>query len=87
MEKQKLLNFATRSFSLPDICLRIREVLDDNRSDAQDIGRLIALDPSLTAKILKLANSALFRFPSQVDSIGKAVSVIGRRSTVQSGYC
>ena len=56
MEKQKLLNFATRSFSLPDICLRIREVLDDNRSDAQDIGRLIALDPSLTAKILKLAN-------------------------------
>lgn len=77
MEKQKLLNFATRSFSLPDICLRIREVLDDNRSDAQDIGRLIALDPSLTAKILKLANSALFRFPSQVDSIGKAVSVIG----------
>ncbi|MBU2979384.1 HDOD domain-containing protein [Alteromonas sp. C1M14] len=73
----KYINYATESFTLPQICLKMREVLDDNRSDAEDIGRLISFDPSLTAKILRLANSALFRFPSQIDSVSKAISVIG----------
>ncbi|QPG06313.1 HDOD domain-containing protein [Salinimonas marina] len=77
MSLENYASFAAQSFTLPDICLRIREILDDHRSDSDDIARLIAVDPSLTAKILKLANSALFRFPSQVDSISKAVSVIG----------
>jgi HD-like signal output (HDOD) protein len=42
-----------------------------------DVARLISVDPSLSMKILRLSNSALFRFPSQIDSIAKAVSVIG----------
>jgi len=77
MPLEKYVSFATKSFSLPDICVRIRSVIDDPRSDADDIGRLIGLDPSLTAKVLRLANSSLFRFPSQVESIAKAISVIG----------
>ena len=74
---EKYVKFATQSFTFPSVCVKIREVLDDARSDMDDIGQLIAVDPSLTAKILRLANSALFRFPSQIDSISKAVSVIG----------
>lgn len=74
---EKYVEYATQSFTLPNICLRLRDMLDDNRSDMDDLARLIGIDPSLTAKILKMANSALFRFPSQVDSITKAVSVIG----------
>ena len=53
---------ATQSFTMPDICIRLRSVLDDPRSDISDIGKLISVDPSLSGKILKLANSALFRF-------------------------
>lgn len=68
---------ATASFVLPDICLRIRQMLDDHNSDIEDIGNLVSLDPSLASKLLKLANSPLFRFRSQVDSIAKAVNVLG----------
>ncbi|MDO6695002.1 HDOD domain-containing protein [Aliiglaciecola sp. 3_MG-2023] len=68
---------ASASFALPEICLRIREMLDDHQSDVDDIGNLISLDPSLASKLLKLANSPLFRFRSQVDNIGKAVSILG----------
>ncbi|GGW93923.1 HDOD domain-containing protein [Alteromonas halophila] len=77
MSMDKFVNVAAKSFTLPDVCLRIRDVLDDPRSDANDIATFISVDPSLTAKVLKLANSALFRFPSQIDSIAKAVNVIG----------
>ncbi|MBU2876910.1 HDOD domain-containing protein [Aliiglaciecola lipolytica] len=68
---------ASTSFALPDICLRIRQMLDDHQSDVEDIGNLVSLDPSLASKLLKLANSPLFRFRSQVDNIGKAVNILG----------
>ncbi|WP_297821008.1 HDOD domain-containing protein [uncultured Paraglaciecola sp.] len=68
---------ASQSFTLPDICQRIRAMLDDGRSDFEDISQFIALDPSLSSKLLKLANSPLFRFESQIDSLTKAVNIIG----------
>lgn len=77
MSLAKYVSFAANSFTLPDICLRLRNMLDDPRSGADDIAKLISVDPSLTAKILRLANSALFRFPSQIESISKAVNIIG----------
>ena len=77
MTLNKYVALAAKSFALPEVCIRIRAVLDDPRSSAEDLGALISVDPSLTAKVLRLANSALFRFPSQVESISKAISVIG----------
>lgn len=68
---------ASQSFALPDICVRIRSMLDDGQSDLDDIGKLISLDPSLSSKLLKLANSPLFRFESQIDSLPKAINIIG----------
>ncbi|MEC9169525.1 MAG: HDOD domain-containing protein, partial [Pseudomonadota bacterium] len=77
MSLDKYVSYAAKSFTLPDICVRLRSTLDDPRSSAEDIGELISADPSLTAKVLRLANSSLFRFPSQVESVAKAISVIG----------
>jgi HD-like signal output (HDOD) protein len=52
-------------------------MLDDRNSAMDDIGDVLSLDPSLSSKLLKLANSPLFRFESQIDTIGRAVNVIG----------
>jgi HD-like signal output (HDOD) protein len=68
---------ASQSFVLPDICMRIRSMLDDHNTSLEEIGDLIALDPSLSSKLLKLANSSLFRFESQIDTLSKAIGVIG----------
>jgi HD-like signal output (HDOD) protein len=72
-----IVKFASKSFTLPDTCVRLRNVLDDPRSDIEDMAKVMSLDPSLSAKVLKLANSALFRFPSQVFTVPKALSIIG----------
>jgi HD-like signal output (HDOD) protein len=77
IDSKKLAKAATQSFVLPDICIRIRGMLDDDNSAMEDIGDVISLDPSLSSKLLKLANSPLFRFESQIDTIAKAVNVIG----------
>ncbi len=74
---EKYVSFAAKSFTLPDICVRLRATLDDPRSNAEDIADLIGLDASLTAKVLRLANSSLFRFQAQIESVPKAINVIG----------
>lgn len=68
---------ASQSFALPEICVHIRSMLDDGQPDLDYIGRLIRLDPSLSAKLLKLANSPLFRFELQIDTLVKAINIIG----------
>lgn len=64
-------------FALPDTCLKIKDLIDNNVSSLDEIAELIALDPALASRILKLANSALYNFPNQVDSLNKALLLLG----------
>ncbi|MBI4984717.1 MAG: HDOD domain-containing protein [Rhodocyclales bacterium] len=63
--------------TLPDVYLRISQLLDNPNSGAGDIAKAIARDPAFTLRLLKVANSALYRFPSAISTVTKAVSVIG----------
>jgi putative nucleotidyltransferase with HDIG domain len=63
--------------TLPDVYLRITGLIDDPRSSAADIAKAIAQDPSFTIRLLRVANSALYRFPSKVDTVARAVTIIG----------
>ncbi|MBT0585554.1 HDOD domain-containing protein [Alteromonas oceanisediminis] len=77
MPIESIAQYATSSFTMPDVCLRLRTMLDSGKHHLDDVGGLIAVDANLSAKVLRLANSALFRFPNQIDSLTKAISVVG----------
>lgn len=77
IDSSDIAKIASQSFTLPDICIKIRQMLDDQKSDLDGIGNLIAMDPALSSKLLKLANSPLFRFEAQIDSLSKAINIIG----------
>ncbi len=77
MAIEKFADHASESFTMPEVCVKLRSMLDDGKHDLDDITQLIVVDPNLSAKVLRLANSALFRFPSQISSVTKAISVIG----------
>jgi len=63
--------------SLPDIFFQLQEVLSQPRSSAHYVGEVISKDPSLTAKLLKLANSAFYGYPKRIESISRAVTIVG----------
>jgi HD-like signal output (HDOD) protein len=65
--------------SFPDIYYQIMNVLNDTHSSASHLANVVSKDPSLSASILKLVNSAFFGLPSNVDSITRAVALIGGR--------
>lgn len=63
--------------SLPASYLRLTEVMDHPRSSARDIARVIEEDAALTARLLKLVNSALFGFPGKIEVVSKALALVG----------
>lgn len=63
--------------SLPTIFTRINEAVNNPRSSMNEIGRIISEDAGLTARLLMVVNSAFFNFPQRIDSIAKAVSIVG----------
>jgi putative nucleotidyltransferase with HDIG domain len=66
--------------SLPRAYQRINEMLEDPRYGPTDIGRVIAHDPALTARVLRIVNSAYYRFPTKIDNIPLAITVLGTRA-------
>jgi HD-like signal output (HDOD) protein len=64
-------------FVLSDSFIRIRQLIDDEASTIDDISEVILLDPALAGTVLKLANSVFFNYPGKIDTISKAVLVLG----------
>ncbi len=64
--------------TLPLVASRLLEsIADPEAATSEEIGALIALDPSLTARTLKLANSDFYGFPRKVGTVDLAVVVLG----------
>lgn len=63
--------------SPPDVCIRIFELLEDDRVSASRLGDVIARDPALTARLLRIVNSPFYGFTRRIDTVSRAVAVIG----------
>lgn len=63
--------------TLPDVFIRINQLSENPDSTVEDIARAVNLDPSFTARLLRLANSSFYGFSAAVDTVPKAVSIIG----------
>ena len=63
--------------SPPEICIKLEQLLNDDTASTDDFGDIIALDPSLTARVLKLANSAHYSFAGRIDTVSRAISILG----------
>lgn len=63
--------------TLPAIALKVREAAEDPDVDLGKMANVIALDPSLSARIIKLANSAMLRGAVKAETVQQAVTRIG----------
>lgn len=68
---------AEEVFVLSESFSRIKELIDNDSSTIDDIAEIIILDPTLSVTILKLANSSFFNYPGEIETISKAVLVLG----------
>ncbi len=63
--------------TLPQITLKIIQLVEDPNSTASDLNKVISNDPALGARILKVVNSAFYGLPGQIGSINRAIVLLG----------
>ena len=68
---------------LPEIYVRVSELLESDNTNVHQIGEAVQTDPSLTARVLKMINSAYYGLSNPVTSIAQAISLLGRQQIKQ----
>ncbi|WP_455234235.1 HDOD domain-containing protein [Thiogranum longum] len=79
MTPQDLVTRNVRLVSLPEVCIQVQALADSPHTTATDIGEVVSKDTALTTRLLKLVNSAYFSLPRRIDTVSRAVNLIGMR--------
>ncbi|WP_203142437.1 HDOD domain-containing protein [Marinobacter mangrovi] len=69
--------------SVPDVAWKVRRATERDESTAEDIARVITVDPSISAKLVRACNSPLYRGFNDVRTVREAVVRLGTRTTRQ----
>ncbi len=63
--------------ALPAVASQVIQLVDNPKTSTSTLGKLIATDQALTAKVLKIANSPFYGFPKKISTIDFAIIVLG----------
>ncbi|MFV0348400.1 MAG: HDOD domain-containing protein [Halodesulfovibrio sp.] len=82
VEVQSLMRDDVKLGSLPSVFHKLVEVVNDSRSSATDVAEVIANDTDLVARLLRVVNSPFYGMTAKVDTISRAVTVVGSNQLV-----
>ncbi|MCP5044364.1 MAG: HDOD domain-containing protein [bacterium] len=63
--------------SLPEIYSRINHVIEHPNASSEEISKVVMEDPGLSSRLLRLVNSSLFAFPGEIDTVSRAIALVG----------
>jgi HD-like signal output (HDOD) protein len=80
-DKEAVVSNAIREIShiatLPEVTVKVVELVESPKSTAQDLHKVISTDPALCSRILKVVNSSFYGLPGQIGSINRAIVMLG----------
>ncbi|MDR2881863.1 MAG: HDOD domain-containing protein [Azoarcus sp.] len=78
---QELVTYIESLAALPSVYYRVREQLESPDATISEVAHLIETDPALTTGVLKLVNSAFYGLSRKIESVERAILVLGLRQT------
>jgi len=76
-EREQVVTNAIREIShiatLPEVTVKVVELVENPKSTAQDLNKVISTDPALCSRILKVVNSSFYGLPGQIGTINRAI--------------
>src|SRR5829696_5949444 len=63
--------------TLPEVTNQIIRTVEDPKSTASQLHKIVSHDPALVTRILKVVNSAFYGLPGQIGSIERAIVLLG----------
>ncbi len=67
---------------MPETAIRVREAADDPATTGRDMARILEADPALAARVLRLANSALYAGRTEIKDLTHAIVRLGSSTVV-----
>ncbi|WP_259365887.1 HDOD domain-containing protein [Colwellia sp. MB02u-6] len=77
MNALKYAQQANGSFALPDVCFKIKALMENEGSTLEDFVNVISVDPSMTSRLLPMPNSPIYSLPGEISTISRAITIIG----------
>jgi len=65
---------------IPEVASRVMTAVSEPSTSADDLRQIIEIDPSIAARILRVANSSMYGFRRRVDTLRHAITLLGFRS-------
>jgi putative nucleotidyltransferase with HDIG domain len=82
-DQEELIRLITQKVSdipmLPSVVIRLLGLVSDDDHSLQDVVKLVETDSALTARILRIANSAAFYRGTEVYSVARAIVLLGEK--------
>src|SRR5580698_1939324 len=63
--------------TLPEVTAKIIATVEDPKSTASQLHKIVSHDPALVTRILKVVNSAFYGLPGQIGSVERAIVLLG----------
>jgi HD-like signal output (HDOD) protein len=63
--------------TLPEVVAKIVSIVEDPKSSAAQLHKIVSHDPALVTRVLKVVNSAFYGLPGQIGSIERAIVLLG----------
>lgn len=76
-----LVNKTLELPTIPEVLLKLNDVVQNPASSAEDVAKVIAMDPSVATNVLRIVNSAYYGLQVRVSSVSLAVSIMGFNMT------
>lgn len=73
--------------ALPEIALRVSKAVNDENKNLRDLAILIQADQSITARVIQISNSPLYRNAQKVTDCFSAISKLGMKTTRDLVIC
>jgi predicted Zn finger-like uncharacterized protein len=82
-KKQEFLKGAKALPPFPEILFKAREIVNDETRDLRDLAEILEKDQAMTARVLKIANSAYYALRTPVSSVQQACVILGAETLLQ----
>ncbi len=79
LSAEKIVTRTLKVATLPAVALKFSEAINNPLTTNQELERIISEDSALASRLLLIANSALYSFPSEIDTINKSITIIGQK--------
>lgn len=76
----ELVQSCSTVFTLPEVYCRVRDVLADPDSTTDNLVKAVQLDPIISARLLRSANSSAYGASRQIDTLTGTVQFLGREA-------